>query len=124
MADLGNLMTSDPTLDRLNSEVTAAILAAEHLPKGSPDASTAWLEVAFAEEALSAFTAPRSVEGEICRRGAITAALKAGSVRYAEGLARGYLSEDLADSTRQTIKELHQLARAAVMTNQRHPDAS
>ena len=59
-------------------------------------------------------TAPRSAEGEICRRGAVTAALKAGSAQYAEGLARGYLSEDLADGTRQTIKELQQQARAAL----------
>lgn len=115
-------MTDDPKLDHLNREVTAAILAAEHLPEDSPEAKAAWLEVAFAEEALSALTPPQSVEGEICRRGAVRAALKADSARYAEGLARGYLTEDLAETTRETIDALREQALDALGI-QRHPVA-
>lgn len=98
----------------LNAGVTAAILMAERFHDGSPDAKTAWLEVAFAEEALSTFTLPRSLEGEICRRGAVTAALKSGSARYAEGLARGYLGEDISDCLRASLENLHRQALNAL----------
>jgi hypothetical protein len=93
-------------IDDLNMKVTGAILSAERIADGTPEAKTAWLEVAFAEETLSAFTTPQSVEGEICRRGAVTAALRAGEPSYARGLCRGYLSEDLAPASRELMQKL------------------
>ena len=100
------------TVDHLNAEVTLAILRAERLSEGSAAFQDAYLDVAFAEEALSALTSPRSVEGEISRRGAVTAALRAGRPSYAHGLACGYLHEDLAPSTRATLEQLRDEAFA------------
>ena len=94
--------------DTLNSLVTDAIWRAEELEsRGIPSASVAWAEVSSLEEDLAKAHPVSEPEGRIARRGAVSAAIKAGNYTRAYALADGYLVEDNApDSLRTELKEI------------------
>jgi len=94
--------------DTLNSLVTDAIWRAEELEsRGIPSASVAWAEVSSLEEDLAKAHPVSEPEGRIARRGAVSAAIKAGNYTRAYALADGYLVEDNApDSLRTELREI------------------
>jgi len=77
----------------LNLQVTEAILAAETLPPGSPEAKVAFCRVSEIEEAIARQKAATSLEGFVARLGAVTAALSAGEPKRALELATRYERE-------------------------------
>ena len=81
-----------PNLDELNHRVTCAILVAEGLPAGSPEARRAFRQVSLLEEHIARLTRPSELRGEIARLGAVSASLSAGDPLRAEHLARAYLT--------------------------------
>lgn len=78
------------TVDELNVEVTRAILSAERLPSGAPEASAAWARVSAAEEALAEAHPAGTVEGDVARAGAVRAAARAGDSARARALSLRY----------------------------------
>jgi len=110
--------TSQELLDRqesdllsdLNERVTAAILRAEHLPPGV-EANLAFGEVSRIEEEIARLTTASSIEGDIARRGAITAALSAGEGLRALKLSEAYLAE--LTPAEDLVKELAMLRTEA-----------
>ena len=74
MSWLQGMQMSD-LLDDLNTRVTSLIIAAEHATEA--DAPDLWAAVCVVEQALSQANLP-GVEQDIARRGAVSAAIKAG----------------------------------------------
>lgn len=109
----GPYRRAESELDRLNREVTGAILRAERLPDGSPEACEAFRYVAELEEELAMRTKADTVEGAVCRLGAVRAALSAGRPLHALGSARGYLAESLPAGVRERMQALRDLAQQA-----------
>lgn len=66
-----------PELDDANAAVTAAILRAEQEAPGTAAYTSAWREVERCEQRIADLTEPDSLEGEIARRGVLTARAKA-----------------------------------------------
>jgi hypothetical protein len=97
-------------LDDLNRSVTNAILRAEVLPAGSWEAESAFRDVADLEEEIAALVSAQTVEGELARIGAVTAALSASEPLRARQLAERYLGGALGDGTRTKLEELAQRA--------------
>jgi len=97
-------------VDDLNMKVTAAILTAQRCADGTEEFRDAYRDVAFAEEALAICTEAGSVEGEVCRCGAVTAALRARMPYYAHALALKYLAQGLAPGMRVRMEQLRKLA--------------
>jgi hypothetical protein len=93
-------------LNELNRSVTAAILRAEALPSGSWEAQRAFREVADLEEEIATIVGAHTVDGEIARLGAITAALSAGEPLRAIQLGERYPADALSDSARRTLEAL------------------
>ena len=78
-------------VDTLNSLVTSAIWRAEHLDDlGIENARSAWAEVSSIEEELARVLPASDSEGQIARRGAVSAALKAGDYGRAKGMAKSF----------------------------------
>jgi hypothetical protein len=81
----------------LNENVTLAIVRAEQAT--GPEIAPAWMAVADAERALTYELLPTDLEGQIARRGAVRATLRAGLSSYAEYLVETYCKEkDCPDS--------------------------
>src|SRR5258708_3825752 len=99
-------------LDDLNSSVTNAILRAEALPPGSWLAERAFREVMDLEEEIATIVGAHTVDGEIARLGAVTAALSAGEALRARQLAERYLADALSASARAKLEELAKEADA------------
>ena len=70
------MKNEDPRMPELNRQVTAAIFRAEHLPIG-PERHLAFVEVGRLEEAIAEICPQGTLEGDVARRGAVTAALSA-----------------------------------------------
>lgn len=107
-------------IDDLNARVTTAILGAERLPPGSPEAEEAFRKVGLLEESIASLTPSDDLEGEIARLGAVTAALSAGDPLRALVLVDRYRAE--APSTEvarklEALREQADLALAEALTN-------
>jgi hypothetical protein len=92
------LLLINDEIDQLYSRVTAAILLAEKAETtGSKiQAATAYLEVSFLEEEIAKLLPATDPEGEIARRGVITAATSAGQFVRAVEMANTYASDPYA----------------------------
>ncbi len=89
-----------------NTLVTEAILRAEELEsRGLQSIALAvWAQVSSIEEELAKSYPVSDVRGQIARRGAVTAALKAGNYSRAYALADSYLTADgVPDSLRSQL---------------------
>jgi hypothetical protein len=95
-------------VDTLNALVTGAIWRAEELEgRGIRSASLAWAEVSTIEEDLAKAHSVSEVQGRIARRGAVTAALKAGDYTRAYALVDSYLAEENApESLKTELREI------------------
>lgn len=93
-------------LTELNGLVTTAIVHAERIPAGTPEARSAFRHVSVLEESIARITEPRSVQGEIARCGAVTAALSAGESLRVHELVKRYQAEDVRDEIRSRLEEL------------------
>jgi hypothetical protein len=94
--------------DTLNTLVSAAIWRAEELEaRGIRHASQAWAEVSSLEGELAKALPASQVEGRIARRGAVSAALKAGDYARAQALADGYTADEAApESLKKSLREI------------------
>ena len=77
------------------AQVTAAIGKAEALPQGSIEAQKAYRVVWRLEMVLAKLTKASTIEGEVARLGAVTAAVKAGEGPQAVELAQMFLEDPL-----------------------------
>lgn len=92
-------------VDELKTQVTEAIIKAERLDdSGDPEAQSAYAEVSVIEEQLAGLLPNSSFEGQIARRGAVRAAIKAGDIERAESLVDTFLGEVGIDQ--QLVEEL------------------
>ena len=105
---------SDAKLDDLNARVTNAIFRAEDDDRSGRDSRDSWFLVSTVEAEIAAHMPASSVEGDIARIGAITAALSARAPRRAVELANAYLREDLSEEMRVEIDALAREAATAV----------
>jgi len=97
----------------LNERVTAAILRAERLPRGSIGARDAYGEVSRLEEQIARLTAPIETQGEVARIGAAMAAIKAGEPLRALMLIYRYRKETLSPEAEEDMDRLELEARSA-----------
>ena len=93
-------------LDDLNARVTEAILRAERLPVGSLRAQNAFREVGHIEESIADATPAHSLEGEIARLGAVTAALSAAEPLRALVLVERYSAEGVSPEAAAKLEAL------------------
>ena len=93
-------------LDDLNASVTTAILRAESLPAGSWEAQRAFRFVADLEEEIATLVGAQTVEGEVARLGAISAALSAGEPLRAIQFAARYRTDALGVAVRSRMDDL------------------
>lgn len=93
--------------DSLNGRVTAAIIKAEHLPEG-PEREMAFGAVGSLEEQLASITSVDSLEGQVARRGAVTAALSARDPLRAQVLANDYIAAGGPEEFLEQLRELLQ----------------
>ena len=70
-------VVQESPLDAANAEVTAAIMHAESQVPGSQEYAAAWRAVEKCEQRIADLTEPGSLEGEIARRGVVSASAKA-----------------------------------------------
>src|SRR3954468_15516212 len=94
------------SLEELNRRVTNAIIRAQNLPAGSPDAWEAFHEVSTLEESIAALVPADELEGEIARLGAVTAALSSDEPLRALQLAERFLAENLAAEIAGKLRDL------------------
>lgn len=81
-------------IDDLNAQVTTAIIQAEHAThRGDPLAATQWALVSHIEEELAELLPADTVEGQVSRSGAVTAALAAQEPARATELFERYRAE-------------------------------
>lgn len=107
-------MTSESTLDDLYSQVTAAILSAESTADDI-GAAEAYLDVSWIEEEIAERCSAASPEGQIARRGAVRAALRANQYTRALDLAERYLSDTaIALPLEVALRSLRKIAEAAI----------
>jgi hypothetical protein len=97
-------------LGEIYAEVTEAILRAEALPAGSQEEAAAFRRVSELEQRIAAETEPEGLEGAVARRGAVTAAMRAGDWRRAINLADAFLLESIPESL---VEELSRLRAEA-----------
>lgn len=88
----------EATLNQLNKWVTQAISLAEDLPVGSLPATYAWLLVASLEQKIANITSPLDLEGQIARRGVVSAFIQAGNETAASAAREHFLREIPSDS--------------------------
>ena len=107
----------DPTLDELYASVTAAIFRAE-AAEAEGDvgrAADAQFDVSCLEEEIATKLPANDPEGEIARRGALRAALRARQHARAAELAERYLEEPLvSDAQQTTLRAFHSEALLAL----------
>jgi hypothetical protein len=103
-------------LDELYLLVTDAILRAEALDDlNAPGATNAFLDVSLLEERIARDLTASRPEGAIARRGAVRAAVAAGSLRRAELLVGDFSREsDSSEALRWDLSELIKNSRANV----------
>jgi len=77
MPEKANYAVKETPLDVANAEVTRAILHAERQTVGTDEYVAAWRDVAKWEQRIADLTVADSLEGEIARRGVLTARAKA-----------------------------------------------
>lgn len=87
------MKNSDPRMPSLNSSVTLAIFRAERFPLPSPEREMAFVEVSRLEEEIASICPSGTLEGDVARRGAITAAISSHDWLRATVLAERYLLE-------------------------------
>lgn len=93
-------------LEHLNHRVTGAILAAEQLTEGSPEANAAWNAVSLLEEQIAERTSVLDLEGEIARCGAVMAAHSAGDTQRARRLGEIYLAQGPSSTIANKLRQL------------------
>ena len=96
------------SIEDLYPRVTEAIERAQALEDaGDVDACRlAYREVSIIEEAIAAERPSSTIQGDVARCGAVSAALKSGDDARARELARRYLDENLPPKTREYLLEL------------------
>jgi TIR domain len=99
-------------IDTLYPLVTDAIRRAEVLDElSAPGARNAYLDVSLLEESIASLLPASDGEGQIARRGAVSAAISAREHRRAEELAIRYSSEEsVNDALRRDLDELRRRA--------------
>jgi hypothetical protein len=91
----------------LNMLVTEAIWRAEELEALGIQSELAWKEVSSLEEKLAKLHPASEPEGQIARRGGVSAALEASDYARAQALADGYLAEENApESLKAALREI------------------
>ena len=92
------LLLNADEIDRLYSRVTAAIMFAERAEATGSNAQAAarYLEVSFLEEEISELLPASDREGEVARRGVITAAMSASQFVRAIEMAKKYEADSSA----------------------------
>lgn len=101
--------------DTLNTLVTEAIWRAEELEALGIPTSAAWKDVSAIEEELAKAFPVSDGQGRIARRGAVSAALKAGDYDRAQALADAYIAEGAApDSLKTGLREILEEADRAM----------
>jgi hypothetical protein len=93
-------------LAELNRRVTSAIFDAEALAHGSWEAQCAFRTVSELEEEIATMAGAGTVEGDIARLGALTAALSAGEPLRALQLGERYGADSLSDGARARLAQL------------------
>jgi len=91
----------------LNMLVTEAIWRAQELEARGIRSELAWMEVSSLEEKLAKLHPASEPEGQIARRGAVSAALEASDYLRAYALADGYGAEENApESLKAAVREI------------------
>ena len=91
----------------LNMLVTEAIWRAQELEARGIRSELAWMEVSSLEEKLAKLHPASEPEGQIARRGAVSAALEASDYLRAYALADGYVAEENApESLKTALQEI------------------
>jgi hypothetical protein len=107
--------------DTLNTLVTDAIWRAEEFESLGIPASPAWKEVSAIEEELAKAFPVSEGQGRIARRGAVSAALKAGDYHRAQALTYAYIAEEAApDSLKTALCEILNEADQAMASRFQH----
>jgi hypothetical protein len=107
--------------DTLNTLVTEAIWRAEELEALGIPASRAWKEVSAIEEELAKAFPVSDGQGRIARRGAVSAALKAGDYDRSQALVDAYVAEEAAPDFRKTgLQEILEEADQAMKQRFQH----
>jgi hypothetical protein len=108
--------------DILNTLVTDAIWRAEELDAlGIQSPSPAWRDVSALEEELAKAFPATEFQGQIARRGAVRAALKAGDYDRAQALADAYIAEEAAPtSLKASLSEILEEADRAMESRFQH----
>ncbi|MBN2196314.1 MAG: hypothetical protein JW751_26105 [Polyangiaceae bacterium] len=104
-------------LEDLMKSVTNAILRAETFPADSWEAQHEFREVAELEEEIATIVGAQTIDGEIARLGAVTAALSAGEPLRAIHLAQRYRIDVLSDAIRAKLDSLVHEAVAEIERN-------
>ena len=107
--------------DTLNTLVSEAIWRAEQLEDLRIPSSREWTEVSSLEEELANALPVSDLEGRIARRGAVSAALKAGDYTRAQALADSYLCDrDAPESLKAALYEILEEDSEALATGFRY----
>jgi hypothetical protein len=108
--------------DTLNTLVTDAVWRAQELDAlGIQPTSMAWREVSALEEQLAKAFPASELEGQIARRGAVRAALKAGDSARAQLLFDSYLTDPAAPSfLKAELQEILEEADQAITNRFQH----
>jgi hypothetical protein len=107
--------------DTLNTLVTEAIWRAEELEARGISTTAAWRDVSAIEEQLAKAFPVSEGQGRIARRGAVSAALKAGDYDRAQSLADAYIAEEAApDSLKTGLREILEEADHEISNRFRH----
>jgi len=107
--------------DALNTLVTEAIWRAEELEALGIPPAPAWREVSAIEEELAKVIPVSDGQGRIARRGAVSAALKAGDYDRAQALVDAYIAEQEApDSLKTGLHEILEEADQALVGRFKH----
>ncbi|MFA6089569.1 MAG: hypothetical protein WC755_06925 [Candidatus Woesearchaeota archaeon] len=89
--------------------MSAAIILVQRLEDKGEESADAYRELARLEVELAKIFPPNLIEGQIARKGAVFAALKAGDRKLAKELVGIYLDEeDVVDSVRMAIEKMLQ----------------
>jgi hypothetical protein len=99
--------TTAEQVEVLNVTLTRCILSAERLPLGA-ERQEAYREISKLEEQLAALTDSKSTEGEIARRGAVSAAIEARDYERAWLLGNRYLAEPRTIDMDASLRDLMQ----------------
>jgi hypothetical protein len=108
-------------IDTLNALVTDAIWRAQELDALGIQPASAWREVSVFEEELAKALPSSELEGQIARRGAVRAALKAGEYARAQSLCDTYLADTDAPTFLKTgVQEILEEADREISSRFQH----